>query len=73
MEKGSLHPMGQVVTLHQTKKEERHVGLILQAISYIRSIHIEALKKTNQHEERCKTERKVQGQKSQIPILVLHW
>ena len=28
MEKGSLFPMGQVVTLHQTKKKGRYVGLI---------------------------------------------
>ena len=34
----------------------------LQVISYISSIQIEALKKTNQHKEICKIERKVQGQ-----------
>ena len=26
MQKGSLHSMSQVVTLHQTKQEERHMG-----------------------------------------------
>ena len=30
MEKGSLHPMGQVVTPHQTKKKRRYVGLIFK-------------------------------------------
>ena len=37
MEKGSLHPMGQVVTPHQSKKK-RYVGLILK--SYIRQMNV---------------------------------
>ena len=32
MEKGSLRSMGQAVTLHQTKKEERHVGILTSYI-----------------------------------------
>ena len=49
MEKGSLHPMGQVVTLHQTKQQKKE-GMwdwYLQALSYISSIQKEALKKKN--------------------------
>ena len=46
MEKGSLHPMGQVVTPHQTK-QKRYVGLIFGSFIIHQFQTIEALKKKN--------------------------
>ena len=73
MEKGSLHPMGQVVTLHQTKQKEGMWDWYLQAISYLNSIQIKTLEKTNQHEERCKIERKFQGQNFKFSYYYRVW